>query len=67
MVTASASNVVYVPTAALSNLTADTATVTVRTATGDATRPVTVGLSGDQGTQITSGLNAGEVVVVATS
>jgi HlyD family secretion protein len=67
VVTASASNVLYVPTAALSNLSGNTATVSVRTATGDVSRQVSIGLSGDQGTQIMAGLNAGEVVVVSTS
>jgi HlyD family secretion protein len=67
VVTASASNVLYVPTAALSDLSGNRATVTVRTGTGDVSRQVSIGLSGDQGTQITSGLNTGEVVVVSTS
>jgi HlyD family secretion protein len=66
VVTASAANVVYVPSAALSNVNGDTATVNVRTAGGNSTRTVTVGLAGDQGTQITSGLSAGDVVVLPT-
>ena len=66
VVTASAPNVIYVPNAALSNLTGDTATVTVRAVGGDVTRTVTIGLAGDQGTEITSGLVAGDVVVVPT-
>jgi len=67
VVTASASNVLYVPSAALSNLNGNSATVRVRTRTGDVTRTVTVGLAGDQGTEITSGLSAGDVVVIAAA
>jgi multidrug efflux pump subunit AcrA (membrane-fusion protein) len=66
VVTASTSNVPYIPSAALANLNGNSATVRVRTPTGDVTRAVTVGLAGDQGTQITSGLVAGDVVVVPT-
>jgi len=66
VVTASASNVLYVPSAAIANLSGNSATVQVRTPTGDVTRGVTVGLAGDQGTEITSGLVAGDVVVVPT-
>ena len=66
VVTASAPNVIYVPNAALSNLAGDTATVKVRSVGGDVTRTVTVGLSGDQGTEIKSGLVAGDVVMVST-
>jgi HlyD family secretion protein len=66
VVTASAPDVLYVPNAALSNLTSDTATVKVRAVGGDVTRTVTVGLAGDQGTEIKSGLVAGDVIVVST-
>ena len=66
VVTASAPNVIYVPNAALSNLSGDTASVRVRSVGGDVTRTVTIGLAGDQGTEITSGLVAGDVVVVPT-
>ncbi len=66
VVTASAPDVIYVPNAALSNLAGDTATVKVRAVGGDVTRTVTVGLSGDQGTEIKSGLVAGDVVMVST-
>jgi HlyD family secretion protein len=66
VVTESALDVIYVPTAALSNLTGDTATVKVRAVGGDVTRAVTIGLAGDQGTEIKSGLVAGDVVVVPT-
>jgi len=62
--TASAANVLYVPSAALVNLSGTTATVTVQTASGDESRSVGVGLDGDQGTEITSGLSAGDVVVL---
>jgi hypothetical protein len=53
-----------VPNAALSDLTSDTATVKVRAVGGDVTRTVTIGLSGNQGTEIKSGLVAGDVVVM---
>jgi HlyD family secretion protein len=66
VVTASAPDVLYVPNAALSNLTGNTATVKVRAVGGDVARTVTVGLAGDQGTEIKSGLVAGDVVVVPT-
>jgi HlyD family secretion protein len=66
VVTASAPNVIYVPNAALSNLSGDSATVRVRAVGGDVTRTVTIGLAGDQGTEIKSGLVAGDVVVVPT-
>ena len=66
VVTASAPNVISVPNAALSSLTGDTATVKVRAVGGDVTRTVTVDLAGDQGTEIKSGLVAGDVVVVPT-
>jgi multidrug efflux pump subunit AcrA (membrane-fusion protein) len=63
--TASAADVLYVPTAALTDVNGQTATATVRTASGDVSRSVILGLTGDQGTQIVSGLGAGDVVVVA--
>jgi multidrug efflux pump subunit AcrA (membrane-fusion protein) len=66
VVTASAPGVLYVPNAALSNLRGNTATLKVRAVGGDVSRTVTVGLAGDQGTEIKSGLVAGDVVVVPT-
>jgi HlyD family secretion protein len=64
VVTASAPNTLYVPSAALSNVQGSTATVTVRADGSDPTRTVGLGLAGGQGTQIISGLTAGDVVVV---
>jgi HlyD family secretion protein len=60
----SAPNVLYVPSGALNQLSGDSATVVVRTATGDATKTVTTGFQGDQGTEIVSGLAEGDVVVI---
>lgn len=63
--TASATNVLYVPTAAVTPAADGTATVVVRTPTGDVTRPVTIGLESDAGTEIRSGLNQGDLVVIS--
>ncbi|HEY1485977.1 MAG TPA: HlyD family efflux transporter periplasmic adaptor subunit, partial [Micromonosporaceae bacterium] len=62
--TASVSDALYVPAAAISTGPGGTSQVTVHTGSGNATRTVTVGLDGDQGTEITSGLTAGETVVI---
>jgi multidrug resistance efflux pump len=62
--TASATGVMYVPTAALTRLAGTSATVTVHTASGNVPRSVMVGLEGDQGTEIMSGLNVGDTVVI---
>ncbi len=62
--TASKPDVLYVPTVAVSSSGA-TATVRVRTPSGTQTRTVTTGFEGDQGTEITSGLVAGDVVLLS--
>ena len=62
--TGSIPEALYVPAAAISSGPNGTAQVTVRTAAGDSKQTVAVGVDGDQGTQITSGLTAGQVVVV---
>jgi HlyD family secretion protein len=64
--TGSVSSVLYVPRAAVSTTATGSAMVTVRASGGDVVRAVTTGLDGDQGTEITSGLTAGDVVVIAT-
>jgi membrane fusion protein, macrolide-specific efflux system len=56
--------VLYVPATAISAGPSGTSQVTVRSGSADTTQTVTVGLDGDQGTQITSGLTAGETVVL---
>ena len=63
--TASVSNVLYVPSAAVSTTATGSTTVTVRVSGNDVVRTVTAGLHGDQGTEITSGIAAGDVVVIA--
>ena len=64
MTTASASDVLYVPAAAVATGTNGQAEVTVRSRGTDQTQAVTVGLQADQGVQIMSGLSAGQTVVV---
>jgi len=62
--TRSVANALYVPAAAVSTAGNGSSTVTVRAPSGDATRAVTTGVTGDQGTEIMSGLTEGEVVVI---
>ncbi|HKD96092.1 MAG TPA: HlyD family efflux transporter periplasmic adaptor subunit [Micromonosporaceae bacterium] len=64
VVTGSATGALYLPTAAVTPTGPDTATVTVRTSAGTQTRTVTTGLDGDQGVEITSGLDEGDTVLV---
>ena len=45
----------------------ETATVTVRTASGDEQKQVTIGLRGDDNVEIAGGLSAGDVVVTKVS
>lgn len=64
--TGSVTGVLYVPTVALHSAVNGTATVTVRTENGDVARTVTTGFEGDQGTEIKTGLSAGDVVVLTS-
>jgi macrolide-specific efflux system membrane fusion protein len=64
VISASRSNVVSVPSAAISTA-GGISTVKVRTDGGDETRTVVTGLKGDGTTEITSGLEAGEQVVMS--
>jgi len=63
---ASVADVVRVPTAAVRSAGGQR-TVLVRTAAGDEARAIRVGVEGDQFTEVTSGLTAGEQVVIVTS
>jgi multidrug efflux pump subunit AcrA (membrane-fusion protein) len=77
--TASVDNVLYVSSAAVTGVAnagstgasatpgTSTATVTVRAGGKDTRREVTVGLRGDQYTEIKSGLTEGEEVVLPSS
>jgi HlyD family secretion protein len=62
--TASVDNVLYVTSAAVTGVDGVAATVTVQTPAGDESRAVTIGLRGDQYTEVTSGLIEGDVVVL---
>lgn len=64
VITAQRDNVVSVPSAAVSTA-GGASTVTIRTNGQDETRTVVTGLKGDGTTEITSGLNAGEQVVMS--
>lgn len=64
VITSSIPDALYVPTAAVTSGPDGTYQVLVRTPTGDQARTVTVGIDADQGTQITSGLNEGDTVVI---
>ena len=64
VIAASRDNVVSVPSAAIST-TGGQSTVTVRTNGADEVRDVVTGLKGDGSTEITSGLDAGEQVVMS--
>jgi macrolide-specific efflux system membrane fusion protein len=65
VVTAKADNALYVPSTAVKSA-GGTHTVTVLANGKQATRTVRVGVAGDDNTQITSGLRAGEKVVLPT-
>ncbi len=58
--------VLVLPASAVSGR-GETATVTVRTASGDEPKQVTIGLRGDDNVEIASGLSAGDVVVTKVS
>jgi len=62
--TASVTDVLYVPAAAVTTGTDGKKQVMVRVGSTEQARPVTVGLEADQGVQIMSGLDAGQTVVV---
>ena len=64
--TAEATDVLWAPTAAITT-TGGTSTVTVRVNGVDTTVAVTTGLAGDTGTEITSGVAAGDELVVSTT
>jgi macrolide-specific efflux system membrane fusion protein len=64
VITASRDNVVAVPSAAIST-SGGQSTVTVRTAGKDQVRPVVTGLKGDGTTEVASGLNDGDQVVMS--
>jgi RND family efflux transporter MFP subunit len=62
--TASAADVLYVSSAAVSKVTNGSGTVTVRVNGHDETRTVKVGLRGDQYTEIDSGVAQGDILVL---
>jgi multidrug resistance efflux pump len=62
--TASADNVLYASSAAVTGVVDGRGTVTVRVNGRDETRPVTVGLRGDRYTELRSGVAAGDVLVL---
>jgi multidrug efflux pump subunit AcrA (membrane-fusion protein) len=65
--TASADDVLYVSSAALVGVTDKTGSVTVRANGKDEVRSVTIGLRGDQYTEVASGLSEGDVIVLPSS
>ncbi|NJC66440.1 HlyD family efflux transporter periplasmic adaptor subunit [Planosporangium flavigriseum] len=67
VVTASAPNVLYVPSAAVTSVTGDNGAVTVRSTGRDQHRTVRVGLRGDQYTQVLEGLQGGDELVLPGS
>jgi HlyD family secretion protein len=62
----SKADVLYVPSSAITKI-GNLSTVVVRKDDADATTQVGTGLVGDNGTEITSGLSEGDVVVLSTS
>jgi multidrug efflux pump subunit AcrA (membrane-fusion protein) len=65
--TASAANVLYASSAAVTAVANGQGTVVVRTPQGDQTRTVKVGLRGAQYTELDSGVSAGDVLVLPSS
>jgi RND family efflux transporter MFP subunit len=63
--TASANGVLYLPSTAVTGIGDGTGTVTVRTGGGDRPLTVHIGLRGDRYTEISSGLDEGQTVVVS--
>jgi multidrug efflux pump subunit AcrA (membrane-fusion protein) len=66
VVTASATDVVFVPSTAVTGVADGTGNVTIHAAGRDERRTVQVGLRGDQYTEIRSGMQAGEELVIPT-
>lgn len=66
VITASDQNVLYVPSAAV-RTAGGRSTVTVLSGGKQVTRVVEVGIQGDQGTEITSGLSEGDQVMIASA
>jgi RND family efflux transporter MFP subunit len=60
---ASASDVLYVPTAAVADVSGETGTVTVRSGGREQVRSVRIGLRGERYTEIVDGLGEGDEVV----
>jgi multidrug efflux pump subunit AcrA (membrane-fusion protein) len=61
---ASASDVLYVPTAAVANVSGENGKVTIRSAGREQVKSVRIGLRGEQYTEIADGLNEGDEVVL---
>jgi macrolide-specific efflux system membrane fusion protein len=66
VITASVRNVLYVPTAAV-RTAGGRSTVTVMSGGKQVTKVVQIGAQGDQGTEIRSGLNEGDQVMIANT
>jgi macrolide-specific efflux system membrane fusion protein len=64
--TSTAQNVLYVPTAAVKTAGGQS-TVTVQQGSTQVAKRVQIGVQGDQGTEIKSGLNEGDQVVISTT
>jgi multidrug efflux pump subunit AcrA (membrane-fusion protein) len=65
--TASATDVLFVPSAGVTNVSGGTGTVTVRVDGHDQQRSVQVGLQGDQYTEVRTGLAEGDQLVVSAA
>jgi HlyD family secretion protein len=65
--TASAANVLYASSAAITNVANGSGTVTVRVNGQDVTRTVKVGLRSDQYTEIDSGVAEGDILVLPSA
>jgi multidrug efflux pump subunit AcrA (membrane-fusion protein) len=65
--TARADDVLYVASSAVTGVKGDKASVTVRVNGKLASRDITIGLRGDQYTEVASGLNEGDTVVIAAA
>jgi multidrug efflux pump subunit AcrA (membrane-fusion protein) len=65
--TASATNVLFVPSAAVTGVTNGTGTIAVRAGDHDVRRTVRVGLQGDQYTEVRSGVDDGDELVISSA